>query len=446
MAFTQIRPINLGGGEIGTGIAMGLQEAGNSLFQLLEQKKQRQYEREQTLLRIAEKGLTPMDAMYNSNSLISNKIKSSFIDFIKQKVVDKKGIDNDTVMQVLTAKNLLNSTINKIKQTEEYIAKQTDLITKNPDKYQRDKYDESLNQYLTKISKGDIVTMEELPRFIWPKEKHPKSWSSSQIIVKGKPTQTDVPIDSQKIKRISTWTDDNTRIGKWTEGYGSDEGLQLGTKELFYNGNNSVDPDAPTEEERKEYIKKATEIQNDPKSPKLFGSVELNAPYLYGVDKFAENIQPDKEDIIIKWKKEKPKKEEKIKDISLIEPKVKEFNGVSFKKFKDLTTDKIIRKKSPLIGAVEIAEDATRKIDDNREYIFDILGIDEDRDVMIVRTIPTGKYEDIIDEETGEKRKVFRGQPDRIIIAPINQNRYLLQDLFDIGSLNKQTGFEFDNY
>jgi hypothetical protein len=315
MAFTQIRPINLGGGEIGTGIAMGLQQASNSLFQLLEQKKQRQYEREQTLLRIAEKGLTPMDAMYNSNSLISNKIKNSFIDFIKQKVVDKKGIDNDTVMQVLTAKNLLNSTINKIKQTEEYIAKQTDLITKNPDKYQRDKYDESLNQYLTKISKGDIVTMEELPRFIWPKEKNPTSWASSQIIVKGKPTQTDVPIDSQKIKRISTWTDDNTRIGKWTEGYGSDEGLQLGTKELFYNGNNSVDPDAPTEEERKEYIKKAIEIQNDPKSPKLFGSVELNAPYLYGVDKFAKNIQPDKEDIIIKWKKDTGSEKSKIKVI-----------------------------------------------------------------------------------------------------------------------------------
>ena len=66
------------------------------------------------------------------------------------------------------------------------------------------------------------------------------------------------------------------------------------------------------------------------------------------------------------------------------------------KKFKDLTTEKIVRKKSPLIGAVEIAEEATRRIDDRRTYTFDILGIDEDRDVMIVRTIPSGEYEDVV--------------------------------------------------
>ena len=453
MAFTPMQPFNYGGGEIGTGIARGIQAAGQGFGGFLKEKKE---EKKRTQFGVA-KAIEDIP----DEDLILEKHKEyagGAIDDLEEKVTNWMQYDDDgttkknvfnrgtlTVKQQARLASLIKKTtqeINNRKQTHQDYLKAKDVLVKDKDKYWDENYFKQAEQQYFETG--------QMPETGFLKE-----------------AMVDLQKDVDKARTLKTTgikEDYKNGVDYRTGYYNSDYGdIKMDRQKYFdtqykkrqgYREMVIDEFDKIPDNEKEGYYQAAMDElqrQNKPtddqqvvfdETMKAFGRMEIAPKYWQEYDAGSKKLSPRE----LQLRQAKPEKEEKIKDISQIEPKVKEFNGVPFKKFKDLTTDKIIRKKSPLIGAIEIAEEATRKIDDRREYTFDILGIDEDRDVMIVRTIPTGKYEDIIDEKTGEKRKVFRGQPDRIIIAPINQNRYLLQDLFDIGSLNKQTGFEFDNY
>lgn len=277
---TNIR-LPVGGGEIGTGIAQGVQLAGESIYQSLEREKDRALKREQ-MFYSAVTDIDPMTAILDRNKNIYQQLSEEHQNFLAEMTKRKKGrFTSSDILEAVTIKNRINNKISQIKKEEESIAKQMAEFQKdqsNKAVYDPAEFNNGLNAY---INEGEVRSL------LVPKALDPVVWADN-IKSAQKPTRLDKETGGQIVSTFQFSTPEERAVYYMNE---------VNRNPRFVSGLNKTflgeweHPLAPKEEDRQKYLEMAGQLQQDGRS--ISGNPQTDAAILWGGDNVANRIMPD---------------------------------------------------------------------------------------------------------------------------------------------------------
>lgn len=285
MALTRLPPVNYGGGELGAGIASGIQSIGKGIAYGIEKRGDEQEKRKKLFYDT----ITDVDtysAVFDRNRKTYNDLAMEF-DEVTQKISERKkaNITSQDVLEVMTIKGRINNKIAQMKQEEAFITKQREVIFKDSKGiWDREEFEKGLQEY----NQGG-----ELKNLLVQAERDAESHYSKLKI-------WDTPNDDYEIEKdgkyinVKSWGDMPTREGRVMNDFITQEGLRRNMVRRY----NELD-----EEQKQSYIKQATQqidagknlIMPDkkPQSPEEKESmIKSQAAMLYNVDTLPKYIQP----------------------------------------------------------------------------------------------------------------------------------------------------------
>ena len=150
----KFEPFNLGGGEIGTGIARGVLGATEKISERQNEERVKSFQREKILYDM-QANIDPLTATFESNKKKYNELIKWYNEQRDDLIVKNKGINQDVLLNMSTLTNLVNNRVSQIKQEESKISEYYKKVydPKNKGIYNVDQFEKDLANY---IETGDM--------------------------------------------------------------------------------------------------------------------------------------------------------------------------------------------------------------------------------------------------------------------------------------------------
>lgn len=321
MAFTNIQPINYGGGEWQNALASVIRGSSDSSSKVIGAIGNKLTQNKSELTKVA--GSLPTEKMITTvgEQRYSN-ISKEFNDNVKNIVKQNKGIiTSDVIDQVNTLKNITVASLQDLQSDEEYFLNANEEYNKNPDKYDPMDFENAKSMWMNggrmKDEDGNplrILTPRAVDPYLFAKAEKPPNSGTVKTI------KTD-----NYTKKVINYATDEDRQRKFLYDYDSNEAFRKGVYNAYKVANEDI---------KNKYLAEAQIWKDEGKS--VTENLEEDAMIAWGVDNISGKYWQDKPSEVIDNTTDKEKKP-KEPDIDSFKTQKLNALGQEYNSFIDLS-------------------------------------------------------------------------------------------------------------